>query len=529
MNIEKVEAAFQKQGYRVLQNHYKNAHSKIQCISPTGLIGSISWNHWKKGVRLRLTNTIDTFLIVAKGENYTVLSSPTKIKETVYFICPNGHIGKTTPQKFLGGQRCGECYNEIRPEIQRLKESDVKKYLEAEGYKLISQYKNCDEPVKLECPNKHKFQIRFADFKRGHRCKKCYDLKRGKSLKLDFNKIKESFKSEGYTLLTDKYSNENQKLEYICPKGHKGSINFGNWKNKGTRCPKCVVPTSKAETEIVKFLKKYVFPVQERDRNLITPLELDIIIPSKKIAIEYCGLYWHSEKYKDKSYHLNKLNRCKDIGYRLITVFEDEWLSKKDIVKSRLLNILGVSDKKKIYARKCRIVEIPTKVKNEFLNKNHIQGKDISSVKLGAFYKDELVSVMTFSKGNVSKGSRSHKNVWELNRFCSDTEYTVVGIASKLLKYFIRHYKPKEIFSYSDNRWSDGNLYRTIGFELSHSTSPNYWYVLNQKRMHRFNFRKNVLKDKLEIFDPNLTEVQNMHNNNYRRIWDCGSLKWRLE
>ena len=313
-----------------------------------------------------------------------------------------------------------------------------------------------------------------------------------------------------------------------------------NWNaiQQGYICPNCRPKAkgrgSKAERKIAKYIEDLDFDIVRDNREFIKPYELDIIIHSQKIAIEYCGLFWHTEKIlKDTrkkindvtKYHLYKLQQCQKQGYKLVTIFEDEWLFKQNIVISRLNQILGVSKSKRIHARKCEIYELTGTAKNEFLEKYHIQGKDNSSIKLGAFYKDILVSVMTFSKGNISKGSKSKKGVWELNRFCSNSNYHSPGIASKLLKYFQRNYKWKEIFSYADQRWSDGNLYYQLGFDLIHVTQPNYWYVdINKlKRLHRFGLRKRLDEPK------NITERVLRIAEGYQVIWDCGNLKFSLK
>ena len=197
-----------------------------------------------------------------------------------------------------------------------------------------------------------------------------------------------------------------------------------------------------------------------------------------------------------------------------------EWIFKNDIVRNRLKNIFNLNNNKKIYARKCIIKEIDVNTKDKFLEKYHIQGKDISEIRLGAFYNNELISVMTFSKGNISKGSKNEKYIWELNRFCSDYNYHIIGIASKLLSYFKKNYNWKEIFSYADRRWSNGNLYYKIGFELEYITGINYWYIKNNYRIHRFNLRKRKNEPK------NITEFELRDKEGYKRIWDCGNYKF---
>ena len=261
------------------------------------------------------------------------------------------------------------------------------------------------------------------------------------------------------------------------------------------------------------------------DRKIINPLELDIYIPNKNIAFEYDGLYYHSEQINpDKFYHVNKTNICKDKGIRLIHIFEDEWIYNRDIVEERIKYILNVKkDVKKIYARKCEIRPIDFKTKNIFLNKYHIQGSDKSIIKLGAFYNDELISVMTFSKGNISKGSKYIEGVWELNRFCSDYNYLVIGIASKLLNYFKSNYEWNEIFTYADLRWSCGDLYQTLGFTLKHISQPNYWYIKDYKRIHRFNLRKKSDEPK------NVPEKLLRFNEGYMIVYDCGNIKFNMK
>ena len=294
------------------------------------------------------------------------------------------------------------------------------------------------------------------------------------------------------------------------------------------KCPQCFpreYNSSIEEVEVRNFIASLGLDIIPNDRTLISPLELDIVIPSKNAAIEYCGLYWHSESQgKDINYHTNKLNACNKVGYRLITIFSDEWNLHNEIVKNRVKSILGVSSAKRIHARKCEIGFIDTKIKNEFLTKFHIQGRDSSSIKIGAYYNDDLIAIMTFSKGSIAKGNKSKEGIWELNRFCSDYNYHIPGIAGKLLSFFKNHYEWKEIFSYADRRWSDGNLYKQLGFTFTSNTKPNYWYTKDgMTKVHRFALRKRSDEPK------NTTEITLRIAEGYNRIWDCGSMKFIME
>jgi hypothetical protein len=318
------------------------------------------------------------------------------------------------------------------------------------------------------------------------------------------------------------YTNSNEKMHLVCPEGHDYYVRYNNWKHKVSRCVKCsAAGTSSCENLIKEFLKDYDVAFEANNKTLIAPYELDIVIPDKKFAIEYCGLYWHSELLgKDRKYHINKLDMCLNNGYKLITIFEDELLFNKSIVFSRLKNMLGFGNLTRIYARKCSIEPIDASTAREFCEANHLQGYTGSFIKLGAFYDGELVSVMTFAKPSIAKGSKNVDGVWELSRFCSKINYKVIGIASKLLCYFERNYNWKEIFSYADRRWSSGEVYDAIGFTFTGVSSPNYWYIKNKRRLHRFALRKNR-EDYQE-----LTEWQNRQLQGWNRIWDCGNLKY---
>ena len=187
-------------------------------------------------------------------------------------------------------------------------------------------------------------------------------------------------------------------------------------------------------------------------------------------------------------------------------------------------------EKERIYARKCVIKNIDRKQAKEFIENYHIQGYVEANIKLGAFYEDELVAVMTFTKPSLSKGMKTTANRMELSRFCSSK--SVIGIASKFLSYFQGRYPHhKEIYSFADRRWSEGNVYEKIGMKRISYTEPNYFYFRKpeNKRYHRFNFRKDVLREKLERFDSDKTEYENMLENGWYRIWDCGNIKYEIE
>ena len=280
------------------------------------------------------------------------------------------------------------------------------------------------------------------------------------------------------------------------------------------------------QKEIVKFIKTiYDGEIIENDRTILGGKHLDIFLPELNIGIEYDGLYWHSEIFKEKNYHINKTKLCKDNNIFLIHIFEDEWLYKKDIVKSILKNKLNTITNR-IYARKCVIKEINSFNCEKFLNENHIQGSCASKIKIGLYYNDELVSIMTFGNERICMGKKSINDSYEMIRFCNKLDTNIIGGASKLFNYFIKTYNPKNIISYSNNRWFDGSLYKNLGLNYILESKPNYWYIIGNKRKHRFNFRKNKLID--EGFNPSLTEHEIMLSRKIFRIYDCGNKKFAL-
>jgi very-short-patch-repair endonuclease len=319
------------------------------------------------------------------------------------------------------------------------------------------------------------------------------------------------------------------KIIFECDNCHKKmtvnkSLIYQRYKKNQILCPFCHVNKYKdLENKLFNFIKNLGFNAIQGSRSIIKPYELDIYIPEKKIAIELNGLYWHSEIFKDKNYHLNKTKLCEKNGIQLIHIFSDELNYNLDIVKSRLKSILGLN-KIKIFARKTQIKEITGLESRNFLNSNHLQGFIQSKIKLGLYYNNKLVSLMTFGKLRKSLGGIPTEGSYEMLRFCNKQNITIVGGVSKLFKYFLKIYTPTRIVSYADRRWSIGNLYKTLGFNELVASKPGYWYIINRKREHRYNYRKSKLV-KLGL-NSLKSEHDLMLDQNIFRIYDCGNLKF---
>lgn len=293
-----------------------------------------------------------------------------------------------------------------------------------------------------------------------------------------------------------------------------------------TNCNPITDSSSLSENDLYDFIKdNYKGEIIRNDRKTISPYEIDIYLPDLKIGFEFNGVFWHSDKFKDSSYHLSKYNCSIKNNIKLYTIWEDDWNIKKEICKSFILNKINMSNS--IMARKTNIVEINYNESRYFLDESHLQGDCKSSVRLGLFYNGELVTLMTFSKLRLPFGGKNQEGFWELNRFCNKKGIVVVGGASKLLKYFIKNWKPNQIETYSDNLISNGDLYEKLGFEYQHTSKPGYWYLINGIRNHRFNWRKQKLVKM--GYDKNKTEEEIMSELGHWRIYNAGNKKWVLK
>jgi len=254
--------------------------------------------------------------------------------------------------------------------------------------------------------------------------------------------------------------------------------------------------------------------VEKSNRTVIAPQEIDLYIPSKKLGIEFCGLYWHSDIYKSRKYHQDKLKACQSAGIDLITIFEDEWDNKKDIVKKKIAHRLGVSSQIKIGARECTVEEHES---SSMMLQEHIQGKCASKVSFVLKNKEgSIVAAMTFGKPRFNQNYQ-----WELIRF--STSCSVQGGGSKLLNAFKEKYKPSSIISYCDLRWGNGKSYLNMGFTKLKTTEPNYFYVKDGVRLSRYKFTKKKMEKKgMLIPGDTRSESQVMKDLGFSRIYDCG-------
>lgn len=296
-------------------------------------------------------------------------------------------------------------------------------------------------------------------------------------------------------------------------------------RNYTTLCTECNPirnPETSIETSIKKILNELNIDYIQHDRKYIKPYELDFYIPKYNIAIECNGIYWHSGEMNSKRL-LYKKQLCESAGIRLLYFWEDEIHNKTEIIKGYLKSIFG--DNKKIHARKCVIREISSTEAKQFIDNNHLQGYINSSIKIGLFYDNNLVQVMTFGKLRKCLGSNGGINEYELYRLCSLNGYTIVGGASKILNYFRKKYNPSRIITYCSNDISFGNVYEKIGFSFVKECGQGYCYINihTSERKNRFSLRKNIVDD-----GSGRSETEINRQNGWMKCYDTGNKKYEI-
>ena len=510
----------------------KTIKSKNTCIEKYGVDNPMKTQE----VKDNLKNSI----IKKYGVNH--FSKTDKYKEKYKNTCLErygvNHYSKTDKSKEKIKNTCLEKYRGISPLVDiniqnKSKETCQRKYgtdtySQTEEYKVkvkdtnlerygVDNYSKTNEyKVKVKDTNLEKYGVEC--YTQTDRYKKESKLKKENLTKLKYNDI---LFNEDYEIISYKDCNF-VMLHKICGKEFNIDKDLLYARNKLNMCicTECFPINSQysfMETELQQFLLDYNINFLTSNREILNGKELDIYIPNFNLAIEMNGVYLHIELYKDDKYHLNKTIECNKLGIQLIHIWEDDWRIKNNIIKSIILNRLGLI-KNKIYARKCLIKKVSSYDARLFLDNNHIQGFSPSQIKLGLYYNNELISLMTFG-WRYTNGKRE----FELIRFCNKINYSIIGAASKLFKHLIKT-NNDEIISYADISLFNGGLYEKLGFKKVSLSKPNYFWIVDGVKKHRFNYNKNKLIK--EGFDPNKTEIEIMHERGYYRVWGCGQEKW---
>jgi len=474
------------------------------------------------------------------------INSNTKI--SIVGVC--GHKIERTPDKIkrtinlTGTLKCDACGRRSMGDNKvSIKKTRIPDEISRYGGVLLSDYVGANIPLKLIGQCGHPLERRIGYIRKEFElsgkllCRECGYSEAGKKARQDPGKYEEFFSIRGAKLIVSSVKKSNGPADIIGSCGHYFTtknlyhLKYVTTDRAKVLCPNCFSKArSKGEEEVSEFIKKLgVIVVDGYVPGGDRKLEADIFVPSLNIAFEYNGLNWHSErilsaKYeKPKRYHIEKTEYFMKKGITLIHINENEWLFKRDIVESIVSAKLNKS-KDRIFARKCKARIITNSEAKAFLESNHRQGSCKSSLSVGLLYGGDLVAVMSISKSRFSK-----KYDTELLRFAGKINSSIIGGFSKLLKFASKTMELGRMVTYSDIRYSSldpqNTVYAKAGFKFSHTSTPNYFYFKRGKYnlMSRVQFQKHKLKDKLDIFDPSKTEYENMVDNRYDRIWDCGN------
>jgi very-short-patch-repair endonuclease len=446
--------------------------------------------------------------------------------------CPTHGFFEMKPSNHINNkQGCFLCARKKTSDASKkglggfLEEIKNRKNFKNYDFSKIKEFKTLKDPIVFFCKKHGEYKTAPRNVLRSNffGCKDCR-IENDRFDTLKFVEISSNLHKNFYNYDKVKYFKAHDEVIITCPKHGDYTCKPYIHMAGGGFCPKCTTFVSSYELEIEKFLKSMeIENINTSVRNIKDIKEIDILCNDQKIAIEFNGLYWHSDLFKEKNYHQEKTNKMNSLGYRLIHIFEDDWIEKRSVCESILRNSFNKNENR-IFARKCEIKEVCLNDSKEFLKMNHIQGHCISKYRYGLYHNDKLVMLLTLGNNRKNLGTKSKVDEFELLRMCSVLNTNIVGGASKLLDFFIKKHNPKKITSYCDKKYGTGIMYEKLGFKHQYDTKPNYFYVKGNKKYNRFSFRKDVLIKK--GYDKTKTESQIMKKLGYNKIYDCGSMKF---
>lgn len=463
----------------------------------------------------------------ALSEDLSIYSKGSNKK--IQWTCPTcKHSWFQVINRFVKNPGCSACTKERQPsnslkenfpllekEFDPLNQKAIEDLTAGSAYKASWTCSKCS----------HKWVAPVFARTKGSGCPACAIKKRKfnvqKSLKQSAPYLEEEWADTNIKSMEEFSYGSGFRADWVCSDGHKWSARISDRVGAGKGCPKCVNKISKAEEDIFDYFKKYEIEIIRATRKIIPPLEIDLFFPEQNLAVEFNGLYWHSEARKsDRNYHYNKFLKCQENGIQLLQIWEDDWNRNPELILDLISYKLNLKTLTKVSARKTEVRTVQSvSLVRDFLEKYHIQGFASGSQYLGLFLGEELVSVAVFTE--TKKGNK----IYNLIRFAS--KYSVVGGFTKLISYFSKTFLVEEIFTFSDNTISIGALYSSNGFVAVKTLPPDYMYVVRGRREHKFKYRLRKFKT-----DPNLiwiegkTEKELAILNNLPRIWDAGKIKW---
>lgn len=410
-------------------------------------------------------------------------------------------------------------------------------------YSAVTDFLGMKHKVTVICPDHGPFSIRgLGHYYHGKGCEYCGRKRKGDrsrgpergSAKAKLGNYKANFLTRAqevhgnfYDYSQTVYSGARKKVTINCPK-HGAFEQTADKHLRGRGCWSCGQKSSQEE-ELWAFVSGLTATATRRDRQVIGPKELDIWVADKSLAIEFCGLYYHSTQTLNdgmaRKKHVVKYVACRAKGIRLLTIFEDEWATRRPQIEAIIRRVIDPG--KGIGARRCALTDEADF--HAFYERNHIQGPPQWGASMGLMFDGELVAAMTFGQGAARRGGGD----WELSRFA--TSRSISGGASRLMSALVQKTGAARVWSYSDNRYFDGGMYAHLGFKLDGELPPDYSIVRNSKRSHKSSFRRASIPSRIrevgstEQFDPATdprSEREMTDLLGYGRIYDCGKKRW---
>ena len=481
------------------------------------------------------------------------------LKPITGIICPKHGVFQQYPAQLRKhGALCPKCGAEQRSKSSRLRPEEFIARAEKVHPNRFSyektKYEKMTKKVTVTCPVHGDFVISPIKLVHsGQGCPRCGEELRGRqkdipkararSAAAKRNKFKYLFEKRArkvhgdvYDYSKHGYSKARDKVTIICPKH--GPFKQAVYHHlSGQGCPSCNNAKSAPEDYLANLLSIFT-TVEQRDRTILRPKELDIYLPKHSIAVEYCGMYWHShknkeEERKDKHRHFNKYSMCKEQGIRLITIYEAEWLAKKRVITRLLRNVIGKS-KGRLMARKCSLEKVSNAQAREFFDQYHPQGGLGRGENYALLWKGKIVACMRFTFGGNDRGRSASKATWTLSRYA--TRINVAGGASRLFQAFLKEHDVEKVKSFSDNRYFEGGMYEKLGFVLEEEVPPDYMVWSPKIGLRpKPHYQRRMLPKRLEEhglgihFDPKTdprTEADMTYLMGAARIYDCGKKRW---
>ncbi len=522
---------------------YTNSKNPVEILCPQhGLFRQKPEKHWiGRGCPLcgrtkhKPRFGTDAFLIKARavhGDTYDYAESLyTGSKSTVQIRCREHGMFEQVAEYHWAGNGCPRCGRE---KVRQGSLSNVQAFI-AKAHQIHgtayqyadAEYTRSNLPLTVLCPEHGTFTVRPDHHLAGAGCPACGVDKRATAQRLgsaEFVAIARQVHGDRYDYSRVQYHGAKVKVEILCRK-HGAFWQEAN-SHQRSGCPSCVHHHTRPQREIEMFLTELGCAFQSNTRSIIAPKELDIYIPQASLAIELNGAYWHSltaiSPASEKFAHREKYRLCQALGIHLLQIDELEWQREETqtVWKSILRSKLGLQQR--IFGRHTRFRPISNSDASAFLAQHHLQGAPPGiRWAFGLFAGDDLVAVAAFIL--------HEKTMLNLSRLAFRADTTVVGGAQKILKGALQGLPSGDIVTFSDNRYSQGSIYPVLGFTKDKDLAPSYQWFYRGRLLNKRQCRHAQLPTLLgDLYDPSLTEHQNMFRAGARCLYDAGYQRWVL-